>query len=42
MTPLVEWHVYLVATLVGVAAAVTAGVIWIRARLRKARSRQSP
>lgn len=41
MSPLVEWHVYLAVSAVGVAAVVTAVTIWIRARLKRARSRHS-
>jgi hypothetical protein len=41
MNPLVEWHVYLAAGVVTVVAVITAATIWIRARLKRARSQHS-
>lgn len=42
MNPLLEWHVYLGATVVGAAAVITAVVLFVRSRLRRARAHQKP
>lgn len=39
---MLEWHIYLVVTIVIVVAVIAAIVYFVRGRLRKARSRQSP